>query len=162
MSEYGPNDIPLKTAVGASLKDATTARLPANLYQLLVMINGTRSVRELLHLGIGGTSIDSFDELYRLRLIEGAKSSTSRRPLPIEVTARPIPSRKGLAEARFAVLDILLDLSEKDFGARPWIEKIEQVADLARLSAEVEAFCASPFGRKHPNVHDALRRAAGS
>ncbi|CDI04413.1 hypothetical protein BN873_980014 [Candidatus Competibacter denitrificans Run_A_D11] len=158
MSGYKPSDIPVKTTFGAAQNNAAKTNIPPNLYQLLIMINGVRSVNDLLRLGIREVDIDSFDMLYQLKLIEAPKNATVQNLPPTHPSSTT--SKKGLAEVRFAVLDILLDISEKDFGVRPWIEKIEQVDSLARLASEVDAFCASAFGRKYPNVHDALRRAA--
>ena len=96
--------------------------------------------------------------LYQLKLIEAPKSATVQNLLPTHPSSTT--SKKGLAEVRFAVLDILLDISEKDFCVRPWIEKIEQVDSLARLAGEVEAFCTSAFGKKYSNMHGVLRRTA--
>ena len=148
MSGYSPDDVPVKTAFGTAQQNANTVKISPQLRMLLVMINGI--------------DLTSFDELYELKLIEGSSRHSPRcldHPTPSEQLATTAP-RKGLSELRFAVIDILLDLSEKDFGARPWVDKIEQVQSIARLSAEVEALCASPFGRKHPDTHNALRRAA--
>ncbi|MGB4945930.1 MAG: hypothetical protein WBQ05_01825 [Candidatus Competibacter denitrificans] len=61
MSEYKPNDIPVRTAFGAAQNNTAKTNIPANLYQLLVMINGVRTVNDLLRLGIRGVDIDSFD-----------------------------------------------------------------------------------------------------
>ncbi|MBL8254466.1 MAG: hypothetical protein JNJ76_12800 [Candidatus Competibacter sp.] len=162
MSGYSPDDVPVKTAFGAAQQNSKAMKLSSQLRMLLVMVNGVRTVRELLRIGINGIDVTSFDELYELNLIEGSSRHSPRRsdhPTPSEQLAATAP-KKGLSELRFAVIDILLDLSEKDFGARPWVDKIEQVQSIARLSAEVEALCASPFGRKYPDTHNALRRAA--
>ena len=122
------------------------------------MINGVRTVNDLVRLGIRGIDVESFDKLHQLRLIEAPKEATAQNAPPAAPSSNA--PKKGLSELRFAVLDILLDISEKDFGVRPWIEKIEQVDSPARLVGEVEAFCSSAFGRKYPNVHGALRHAA--
>lgn len=158
MSEYKPNDIPVKTAFGAAQNNVAKTNISPNLYQLLAMINGVRTVSDLLRLGIRGVDIDTFDMLYQLKLIEAPKGAVIQE-LPL-ANRTSTGSKKGLSELRFAVLDILLDISEKDFGVRPWIEKIEQADSLARLAGEVDAFCTSAFGQKYPNVHGALRRAA--
>lgn len=158
MSRYTPNDIPVKTAFGASQNNAATTNIPSPLYQLLIMINGVRTVNDLVRLGIRGIDVESFDQLHQLRLIEAPKDATAQNAPSVAPSANA--PKKGLSELRFAVLDILLDISEKDFGVRPWIEKIEQVDSPARLASEVEAFCISAFGRKYPNVHGALRHAA--
>lgn len=162
MSGYSPDDVPVKTAFGTAQQNANTVKISPQLRMLLVMINGVRTIRELMRIGINGIDVTSFDELYELKLIEGTSRHSPRlsgQPSPSGELA-PTAPKKGLSELRFAVIDILLDLSEKDFGARPWVDKIEQVQSIARLSAEVEALCASPFGRKHPDTHNALRRAA--
>jgi hypothetical protein len=156
MSSYTLNDIPIKTAFGADLKAVTDAKLPSNLYQLLVVVNGSRSVADLLRFGIRGVDIDSFAQLEKLQFITRASSSVSAMA---SVAMKPA-STKGLAEARFAVLDLLLDLSERDFGVRPWIDKIEKVHSIAGLLAQIDAFCASPLGQKYSEIHPALKRAA--
>lgn len=153
MSQFAPGDVPVKTAFGAAKKDAAAANIPPHLYQLLILVNGSRTVEALLRFGISGVDLSSFDTLHQLKLIEHSAGSLAKK-------AVVSPSGKGLSEARFAVLDILLDISEKDLGVRPWIEKIERVDNLARLSAEIEAFCASPFGRKYLQLHNTLRQAA--
>ncbi|MCB1777902.1 MAG: hypothetical protein KDI50_10740 [Candidatus Competibacteraceae bacterium] len=129
--------------------------VPVNLRQLLVMINGVRTVSDLLKVGISGVDLVSFDTLHELGMIEGPRNAAnSRLPPPA------LASKKGLSEARFAVLDILLDIGEKDLGVRPWVEKIEQADSMARLLNEIEAFCVSPFGRKYSSMHNMLRIAA--
>lgn len=155
MSAYTLNDIPLKTALGMAQKNPAGAGLSHNLYQLLVLVNGTRTVAELLRLGVPDVSLAAFDTLHQRKFIEGGSGGVVQSRAPAGSV-----SQKGLAEARFAVLDLLLDLSEQDFGARPWVDRIEQVDSLGRLSAEVEAFCLSPCGRKHATIHGALRQAA--
>ena len=156
MSDYTLSDVPIKTPLGAAQKDAVTARLPPNLHQLLVLVNGSRTVAELLRFGVPNVSLESFDALYQRQFIEKGRGGISL----VSATEAAAGVRKGLAEARFAVLDKLLDLSEHDFGARPWIERIEKADSFGRLAAEVEAFCLSPFGRKHFAIHATLRQAA--
>lgn len=171
MSGYTLNDIPVKTTFGAAQKNADSLKISPNLYQLLKLVNGVRTVRDLLRLGIAGTDIMSFDRLCQLKLIEPAKNSSTNQPALARENTQRLPNQtslpssnssvppKGLSEIRFAVIDILLDLSAKDFGARPWVERMERASGIAQLSAEVETFCASPFGRKHPNVHRLLKQA---
>ncbi|MGB2680163.1 MAG: hypothetical protein WBE39_02490 [Candidatus Competibacter sp.] len=175
MSGYTLDDVPIKTAFGAAQKTPDLANIPPNLYRLLTLVNGVRSVRDLLHLGIAGINIASFDELRQRKLIETAQGFSGARSLPpaagfeqvskaqIQPSAPPKSiNKKGLAEMRFAVIDILLDLSSKDFGARPWIEKMERANSIAQLFLEVDAFCASPFGREHADTRNLLKRALAS
>lgn len=156
MNSYALDDIPFKTALGADLKAVADAKLPSNLYQLLVLVNGSRSVADLLRFGIRGVDIDCFEQLEKRQFIKRT-SSVGDQTSPVAIT--PSAPKKGLSEARFAVLDLLLDLSEKDFGVRPWIDKIEKLNSIQSLSAEIDAFCASPLGQKYPGFHQALKHA---
>ena len=162
MSAFTPDDIPAK--VGGPMPH----ELPIQLRQLLVMVNGTRSVRELLSMGLRGVEPASFEVLAELGLIHrpGAAAATVRAPAPPPAPAAPVqapaaPRRRGLSEVRFAVIDVLLDLSTQDFAARPWVERMENARTIEALAAEVEGFIQSPLGAKSPALHAPLWRALG-
>ena len=72
MTAFGPDHIPAKAA-GAP----DPHRLPIQLRQLLVMINGARSVRELLNLGLHGVQAASFELLAELGYIQPAGAPAS-------------------------------------------------------------------------------------
>lgn len=162
MNGYGPDDIPVKTTLAADHRATHALHLPPHLRPLLVMIDGHRTTSELVALGLRNVTLGSFDELYALGLIEGGSGSPSRfhPTMPAESIAAAAP-RKGLSEARFAVIDALLDVSTRDFAARPWIERMENARSIEQLAAEVEACRKSPLMAKHPGLADRLLKAFG-
>ena len=103
MSAFTPDDIPAK--VGGPMPH----ELPIQLRQLLYMVNGTRSVRELLSMGLRGVEPASFDVLAELGLIHrpGAAGPPRfvrqrRRPRQQPRCRRP-PRRAGAACRRRAL-----------------------------------------------------------
>ena len=60
---------------------------------------------------------------------------------------------------RFAVIDALLDVSTRDFAARPWVERMETAASVEKLRAEVHELLRSPLVSKHPQLVSMLQRA---
>ncbi|QTD45704.1 hypothetical protein [Ottowia testudinis] len=162
MRPFTPDDVPAK--IGGPMPH----ELPIQLRQLLVMVNGSRSVRELLSMGLRGVELASFDMLSQRGLIHrasaGAPPVRAAMPAPAQTAAPPqaaAPRRRGLSEARFAAIDVLLDLSTQDFAARPWVERMENARSVEALMVEVEAFLQSPLGAKHPGLHATLRRVLG-
>jgi hypothetical protein len=162
MSGFSQGDIPVKTGYAAEHRGTSGINIPLHLRPLLVMIDGRRTVRDLLALGLRNVSVDSFDELYAFGVIEGGSESPSRfhESIPSAAMAAMAP-KKGLSEARFLVIDTLLDISTQDFQVRPWVERMENARTLEILAHEVQAFIVSPLGAKKPALHAALRRALG-
>lgn len=162
MSGFGPDDVPVKTALAADTRGTHGLNLPAHLRPLLIMIDGRRTVRDLVSMGMRNVTPASFDELYAFGLIEGSSASPARfhPTVPAASIAAAAP-RKGLSEARFAVIDALLDVSTRDFSARPWVERMENARSIEQLNAEVQACCASALAAKHAGLADRLRKAMG-
>ena len=75
MSAFTPDDIPAK--VGGPMPH----ELPIQLRQLLVMVNGTRSVRELLSMGLRGV------EPAALRLVQPVGA---QQPVLVCIGAKPV------------------------------------------------------------------------
>lgn len=162
MSGFTIDDIPHKSPQASQMTRTQKVRLPIHLRPLLIMVDGNRTVRELLAMGIRGVSIESFDELHELGLID-EPSGEYLRQVDVKVTPRHRghsrgagAGRVGLSEARFAVIDLLLDVSTQNFAARPWIERMEKVQTLDDLRLRIRELCASEFARSNTALQDAL------
>lgn len=162
MSGYALDEVPVKTALAADHRATHALHLPPHLRPLLVMIDGQRTVRELLSLGLRNVVATSFDELYEFGLIEGGSGSPTRfhHTMPTASIAAAAP-KKGLSEIRFAVIDALLDVSTRDFAARPWVERMENARTVEQLMAEVQALRKTPLVAQHPGLEERLRKAFG-
>lgn len=162
MSGFSIDDIPHKAPQASEMTRTQRIRLPIHLRPLLIMVDGRRSVRDLLALGIRGVSIESFDELHSLGLID---EPSGRYLKQVDVMVDPAKERRsgrrgelGLSEARFGVIDLLLDLSTQNFAARPWIEKMERVETLDELRLKVRDLCGSELASGNSALQEALVR----
>lgn len=162
MSGFAIDDIPHKSPQASHMTRLEKVRLPIHLRPLLIMVDGNRTVRELLAMGIRGVSIESFDELHELGLID-EPSGPYLKQVDVKVAARSQrqsrgagAGRMGLSEARFAVIDLLLDTSTQNFAARPWIERMEKARTLDELRLQIRELCASDFARSDTALQEAL------
>lgn len=161
MITFSLDDRPVKAA-----DHPPVSMLPIQLRQLVIMINGQRSVRELLSLGLHGVELMSFDLLSELGFIHspGARGGppASARGVDNDDHLAPAPRQpraKGLSEARFAVVDLLLDVSMRDLSAQVWVDRMESARTIELLRAEVEELCRSKLAAKYPNLAAAVRQA---
>ena len=106
------DDIPIKTVQAASQQGTVGMQLSAHLRQLLVMINGQRTVAQLLALGIKGVTLDSFAELCQHGSIQNPQSTSTTLPFLAS-------SKRGFSELRFEVIDLFLDVGTRDLAVNP-------------------------------------------
>ncbi len=145
------DDIPIKTVQAASQQGTVGMQLSAHLRQLLVMINGQRTVAQLLALGIKGVTLDSFAELCQHGSIQNPQSTSTTLPFLAS-------SKRGFSELRFEVIDLFLDVGTRDLAVNPWVDKMENTRSIDELLRAVGDFFNTPTGKKHPELYEKLRK----
>lgn len=164
MSGYRLDDVPHKAPRASEMSRAQKMGMPVHLRPLFIMIDGKRTIRELLEMNIRGVSIESFDELRDIGMID-PPGRPYLKSMDIMVDPRQqnvntgTSAAKGLSEVRFDVIDLLLDASSKDFGARKWVDRIERASSVDQLRELVRSLCADDWVHSNPGMQDKLLRA---
>lgn len=158
------DDVPVKTPIGMqytlSPKKFPDIEISSLLRRLLIIVDGRRSVQDLLNSGLSGADIHSVQQL----LLHGLIAPRDVHPVSApQVTAKvatadtasqpaaaPPIIKRSFSSVRFDVLDLLLNLSMQDFSVRQWVGRFEQVKNHDELLQLAQQFCASEFALKHP------------
>lgn len=158
------DDVPVKTPIGMqytlSPKKFPDIEISSLLRRLLIIVDGRRSVQDLLNSGLSGADIHSV----QLLLLHGLIAPRDVRPVSApQVTAKvatantasqpaaaaPPIIKRSFSSVRFDVLDLLLNLSMQDFSVRQWVARFEQVKNHDELWQLAQQFCGSEFALKH-------------
>lgn len=169
------DDIPVKTPIGmqytVSPKNFPHIEVSSLLRRLLIIVDGRRSVQDLLESGLAGADIQSVQQL----LAHGLIAPRDYKPKAVPVapaakvsasmqgsdtgTAAPLfsKSRRSFSSLRFDVLDLLLNLSMQDFSAKQWVAQFEQAGNQEELLQLAQQFCQSALAGRYPAVVQQLK-----
>lgn len=146
---------------------ADRRKIDMKLRQLMILIDGNRTVGELLEKSLYKLDTQAFEELYHAGMIEidgftprptGEPSLDIAPPVTISEPVTPAPTvaptttssmQPSLSQLRFQALDILLDLSMEDFSIRPWIDTFEKANTVEELVALIQQFVSSGLDSRH-------------
>lgn len=168
------DDIPVKTPVGmqytVSPKNFPHIEVSSLLRRLLIIVDGRRSVQDLLNSGLSGADIQSVQQLLAHGLIAPRDYQLHRMPVPaasVAASTEAVPvssaapaslkSRRSFSALRFDVLDLLLNLSMQDFSAKQWVAQFEQVKTQEALLQLAQLFCQSALAQRYPAVVQQLK-----
>lgn len=159
------NSIPKKTSKGSMLivqpRRFLDIKLSVQLRRLLILVDGSKSVPELLGKGITGVSEELFDTLLSYGLIDFPSSDAAAMSVGYTQEMSAIVSSgtdKNFTTIRYVLLDALIDLSMKDFAVRPWIDRFESAVSVAHLQDLVAEFAMSKEGRMYDQAASELEQ----
>lgn len=164
------DDIPVRTAIGMqytiSPKSFPHIEVSSLLRRLLIIVDGRRSVQDLLNSGLSGADIHCVQQLliygliaprdYKARTAQSAVPSLQAATAPAAVSV-PVKNRRSFSAVRFDVLDLLLNLSMQDFSAKQWVAQFEQVRNHEALVQLAQSFCQSELAGRYPAVVQQLK-----
>ncbi len=155
------DDVPIKTPVGMqytlSPKSFPAIEISSLLRRLLIIVDGRRSVQDLLNSGLSGADIHSVQQLLVHGLIAPRDFQPASAPpaMVAKTATQPVGTtlpvnKRSFSALRFDVLDLLLNLSMQDFSARQWVARFEQVKNHEALLQLAQQFCESEFAKRYP------------
>lgn len=157
-----PNSLLAKTDLGQNIINHPTLSqrkaLDSRLRQLLILIDGHRTVAEL-STTMTGIDNDAFETLIAMGLVDYEDDYQQLDDIAFVQSTLSFNAHADLSSVRFKVLDIMLDLSMQDFSIRPWIDAFEQANNVEAVANLVQDFCVSEEGRKHAITFADLKAA---
>lgn len=144
--------IPAKTDAGIKQLTQKTIGLPIRIRQLFVLINGKKSVGELLRLGFSDLDISVFQELLNSDLIYFPEESGRKEQ------QNSLEAGIGFSECRYDVIEVLLD--HLGVASRDIIVKVELTKNMSELKNLVNELLGTTTLRLDTKIKNALLHAA--